>query len=135
MIFYIFASADKVIRLKCIISVNMTSIHTKSIWDDSVKSKKLILTAQGFVFRKNVSFNILHAKLFSRDGKNIFAFSDISGYWKAADTWNFSLSKERTHLSYAINAMVADDLQMQEARPSAAIVLTLFSRSILAQHQ
>ena len=63
--------------------------------------------------------------------ENIFAFSIISWYWDGPGRWNPLSWKSRTSLSNIVNNMAADDLAMQGARVSAAMILTLSFWNIL----
>ena len=59
-------------------------------------------------------------------------FSIIFQHWVGTGSWNPSLWEIRTHLSYKVNIMVADDLTTQGASASAVMLLACFIRNIPA---
>ena len=65
-----------------------------------------------------------------RKHKNIFTFSNHFSTLRCHRYWNPSSYNTRTCLSYGVNTIAADALAMQGARASAAMVLTLFFKTI-----
>ena len=51
-------------------------------------------------------------------------FCTVPLIWKGKSSWNPSSWMTRNYLSYTVNTMATDDLVMQGARWSAAMVLT-----------
>ena len=65
----------------------------------------------------------------------VFVFSIITEYWDGISSRNPALWKVMTCLRNIADDMVADDLAMQGARPSVAMVINYFSRIFWFQLQ
>ena len=70
------------------------------------------------------SFSHCHAEFIRGNIKKHIAISLIPQYLDSAGTWNSSSSKMMTYSCLTVNTMVADVLATQEARASAAIVMS-----------
>ena len=70
-----------------------------------------------------------------RKHKKMFVLFTLSLNWDGKWSWNYSSWKKTICLFCIDNTMVADVLVMQEARTSAAMVLTFLSGIFWFQHQ
>ena len=64
--------------------------------------------------------------------QNTIAFSIVPWQWEGTNGSKSATRNMRTSLSYIVNTIVADDLALQGARSSATLVMSSFSRDILA---
>ena len=64
--------------------------------------------------------------------KNTIAFSIVPWQWEGTSASNSATRKMRTSLSYSVNTIVADDLALQGTRASTTMVISSFSRDIMA---
>ena len=64
--------------------------------------------------------------------QNTIAFSIVPWQWEGTCGSNSATRKMRSSLSYSVNTIVADDLALQGARSSVTLIMSSFSRDILA---